>query len=225
MTKMRFNSLLLVYTIVLLLISCAPSRFVKPLQKNENAVSFSFGGPLIHFNNIPIPIPISTLCYAHGINNRLTTFGSIHTTSLLFGNFQSDIGAVYSILKNDSIFGISISPSFQIAYNIRNLNGFKIWPSFDANFYYKIKSSHHYLYFGNSNWFEFSKYRAHNELQPTHILPDLHLGWFTNTKKWNHQFELKYIAPNIHNLPNVVPYIGINHKGSLGIYYNLTFKF
>ncbi|GIV27947.1 MAG: hypothetical protein KatS3mg027_1761 [Bacteroidia bacterium] len=211
--------------LLIFIISCAPSRFVKPLQKNEQTLSLSFGGPLINFNKIPMPIPLSTLCYAYGITNQTTSFGSIHTTSLLFGNFQTDLGIVQSLRKNDSIWGISISPAFQIIYNFRNKTGFKIWPSLEANVYYKLPNSTNYLYLGNSNWMEFSKYKAHGEKQNTLVLPDIHLGWLTNSKKWNHQIEIKYIAPGINNLPNVVPYIGINHKGTLGIYYNITFKF
>ncbi len=43
--------------------NCAPTRFVKPLDKNQNAISANLGGPLIHFGKAVTPIPFTSFMY------------------------------------------------------------------------------------------------------------------------------------------------------------------
>lgn len=205
--------------------NCAPSRFVKPLAKKQKAASFSFGGPLIKFGGAPIPIPFTTLAYGYGLTDKITGYASLHTTSLLFGNLQSDIGATIKLFEKENKFGISASPAIQVAYNIRNTTGFRIWPCADINTYFHFKEKPSYLYAGANSWFEFSKYKAHEQPQQRHIIPNLHLGYMIVKPKWHHQFEFSYLGIGIPNKPAVAEYIGISDKGSLGFYYSLIRKF
>lgn len=215
-------------TIILFILffeNCAPSRFVKTLAKKQQAASFSFGGPIIKFAGAPIPIPFTTLAYGYGVTDKITAYGSLHTTSLLFGNLQSDIGATIKLFEKENKFGISASPALQVAYNIRNQTGFRIWPSADVNTYFHFNEKPSYIYAGVNSWFEFSKYKAHEQPQRRHAIPNLHLGYSIVKTKWQHQFELSYLGIGIPNLPGVVDYIGISGKGTLGFYYSLIRKF
>ena len=205
--------------------NCAPSRFVKPLAKKQQAASFSFGGPIIKFAGAPIPIPFTTLAYGYGLTNKITGFGSLHTTSLLFGNLQSDIGATIKLFEKENKFGISASPALQVAYNVRNQTGLRVWPSVDVNTYFHFNKKPSYLYAGVNSWFEFSKYKAHEQKQERHAIPNLHLGYTIVKQKWQHQFELSYLGIGISNKPGVAEYIGISDKGALGFYYSLIRKF
>src|SRR6218665_1660418 len=132
---------------LLLLFSCAPSRFVKPLEKKQSAAAFSFGGPLIQFSGAPIPIPFTTLAYGYGVSGNVTAYGSLHPTSLLFGNLQSDLGASIGLLNKPG-FGISVSPAVQLAYNLRNKTGWRGWPSADLNAYVHFRRKPSCLYGG-----------------------------------------------------------------------------
>ncbi len=217
------STLLLV--IIFFIWSCAPSRYVKPLAKNQKAVSFSFGGPLIKFSNAPIPIPFSTIGYAQGLSDNCTVYGNLHSTSALFGNAQIDLGSTFHLYKKENVFGISASPALQSAYSVRNTTGFRVWPSLDVNSYLHLGEKSSYLYAGLNSWFEFSNTRAHDEPQPRHVIPNLHLGYTHVKTKWQHQIELKYLGLGIPNLPGVVDYIGVSHKGSFGLYYSLVRKF
>lgn len=215
------------FSIIALLIlwNCAPSRYVKPLAKNQSAASFSFGGPLIKFSGAPIPIPFSTLGYGYGITTQVTAYGNLHSTSLLFGNLQLDAGATVQLYKKENKFGLTASPVLQLAYNVRNKTGFRIWPSADVNTYFHFNQKPSYLYAGINSWFELSGLKAHNEIQQRRVLPNIQLGYVIVKTKWQHQFECKYLGIGIPNLPGVVDYIGISGKGSLGIYYSLIRKF
>lgn len=210
---------------LLFLWNCAPSRYVKPLAKNQSAASFSFGGPLIQFSGAPIPIPFSTLGYAYGVTTDATTYGNLHSTSLLFGNLQLDAGATMQLYKKESKFGLTASPAVQLAYNVRNKTGFRIWPSADINTYFHFRQKPSYLYAGVNSWFELSALKAHQQVQQRKAIPNVQLGYVIVKTKWQHQFECKYLGIGIPNLPGVVDYIGISGKGSLGIYYSLVRKF
>ena len=217
------------YLVIILFVSffqhCAPSRFVKPLAKKQHAASFSFGGPIIKFAGAPIPMPFTTLAYGYGITDKVTGYASLHTTSLLFGNLQSDIGATIKLFEKENKFGISASPALQIAYNVRNQTGFRVWPSADVNTYFHFNEKPSYLYAGVNSWFELSNYKAHEQVQERHAIPNLHLGYTIVKTKWQHQFELSYLGIGIPNTPSVVEYTGFSGKGALGFYYSLIRKF
>jgi hypothetical protein len=199
--------------------NCAPSRYVKPLKKNEKAVSFSFGGPVIGYASAAIPIPFTTAGFAKGLSDKLTAYAHVHPTSILFGNFQSDLGITYGLLNSEKTFGISLSPAIQQAVSLRHSTGFRVWPSLDANAYQVVTPSGSYLYAGVNTWFEISSTRAHEEPQPRHVIPNIHAGYTITGKKWNN------LGAGIPVLPGVVDYKGINGKGSIGIYYSLIRKF
>ena len=205
--------------------NCAPVRFVKPLEKKQQAATFSFGGPMITFAGAPIPVPFTTLTYGYGLTDKLTGFCSIHTTSLLFGNAQSDLGALFNLYQYKNKFGLTASTSMQIAYNVRNKTGLRAWPTADLNAYFHFNEKPSYVYAGINSWFELSKYKAHNQPQQRHAIPNLHTGYMIVKPKWQHQFELSYLGIGIANTPGVVDYIGISGKGALGFYYSLIRKF
>ena len=205
--------------------NCMPSRYVKPLAKKQSAAAFSFGGPLITFVGAPIPIPFSALGYGYGISDNLTAYGNLHTTSLLFSNAQADLGATFNIYKKENTFGITASPALQIAYNVRNQSGFRIWPSTDVNTYFHPDKKPSYFYAGINAWFELANLKAHNEKQQRHLIPNFQVGYVIVKTKWQHQFETKYLGIGIPNLPGVVDYIGISSRGSFGVYYTLVRKF
>lgn len=221
----RAIKIISVATLIFLIQQCAPVRFVKPLQKKEQAVSLSFGGPIIKFSGAPIPIPFTSLSYGLGLSNSITGFGSLHTTSLLFGNLQSDIGTSIKLYEKDKQFGLSCSPTLQLAMHIKSSKTFRVWPSLDLNAYYFLKNKPSYFYCGLNSWFELSNYKAHQEKTQQRVLPNFNFGFMNVREKWRHQFQLCYLAIGTANLPGVVDYIGISGKGTLGFHYALIRTF
>ncbi len=205
--------------------NCAPTRFVKPLAKKENAIAANLGGPLIHFGKAVTPIPFTSIMYGRGLTNSTTAFGSVHLTALLFGNIQTDLGVCQQLYKNDSLkFGITINPAINMVYDKWNKN-FRAWPQLDANVYKDILKQKAFVYVGLTNWFEFSSTRAHGEPQTNHALINPHVGMSYNTKKWGYTFECKFLQMNKKNVPNVVDYVGINQHGAVGVYLNFVRRF
>ncbi|NBO61725.1 MAG: hypothetical protein EBU82_12320, partial [Flavobacteriia bacterium] len=78
--------------ITVMLVACAPSRYVKPLTQGEHAVQVNVGGPIAKIPGIgAIPMPLTSVGYGYGLKNNLTLFGNLHTTSLLFGVGQLEL--------------------------------------------------------------------------------------------------------------------------------------
>lgn len=212
-------------SIVLLTQRCAPSRFVKPLAKNENALSVNLGGALIHYGKAVTPLPLTSLMYGRGLCKSTTAFGSVHLTSALFGNFQTDLGLCQRLYKNDSLrFGITLNPAINMVYDKWEKN-FRAWPQLDINVYKDMMHQKGFVYLGLTNWFELTSTRAHGEPQHTHLLVNPHVGFTYNPKKWSYSIECKFLAMNRKNVPNVVDYVGIKQHGAVGLYLNVMRKF
>jgi len=211
---------------ILVFSSCAPSRLVRPLEKHQHVVNAEIGGPLFAYAGTTIPVPLTSFMYGYGVTDNTSVFGSFHTTSLLFGVLQTDIGACQRLYYNDSLrLGISATPALNLAQQIVFGNSFKCWPQVDVNFYWDIKPKKSFVYAGVENWFELAGQRAEEQTQTTHWIYCPQVGYTYVRTKWNYNLEVKYIAPNIPNLPNVVSYLGIGGNGALAVYFSITRKF
>lgn len=215
------------FLIVLGLAACNPTRYVKPLKKDEQAVNVSLGGPMINFAGAPIPIPYTTISYGYGVTQNTTMFAGIHTTSALFGNFQTDLGAVRNLYYNENIrFGVSALGAVNVAVH-KFKTGFRVWPQVDVNAYWNYKKEKEsMLYGGLTNWFERQKTRAHGEPQNNFMLLNPHIGHVFNNGKWSFTAEAKYLLPSVSNQNLVVDYVKFfGKKGALGIYFGVQRNF
>lgn len=207
--------------LVWLFASCTPARYVKPLDKGQKVVTASLGGPLLLYANTTIPAPLTSIAAGYGFSNDLTGFAGIHTTSLLFGVFQTDIGIVKQISKQHSFVpGISISPVANLM--IDKWEGkFSFFPQADLNFYWNYLKKPHYAYIGLTNWFDI-KTASTEDPKTTRWLPVIQLGNTMFTHNWAYTIELKF-APKINN-PVVADYQGIGKASALGVYFGVTRK-
>lgn len=210
----------------LLLQACAPSRFVKPLAEDEKALSFGFGGPFVDYDGTNIPLPLTSIALGYGLDSNLTLFGGLHTTALLFGNLQLDLGASYGILEQDKyIPGISISPVINIIIDL-NDRANRLWPQADLNFYWTRTEKEHCLYVGASNWFELRKTRSNDQEQIQRWLFNPHLGYTHKLKNMDLNIEFKFLAPGADNRYAFVPYKSLlGTRGATGLYISAIKRF
>jgi len=208
--------------------SCAPTRVVKPLKKNEQAVGFNLGGPMINQFGTTFPIPLSSLSYARGLTDKQTLFASWHTTSALFGVMQLEVGALHEFFPADSLSfwkpGLSGNLTGNIGFDVWEGN-FKFWPQLDLNTYWTYGKHQSFVYAGLSNWFELSGQRAHGETQPNTWIFNPHIGHTFRRKHWDYNLELKYLAPNISNRDIVVDYASPGNNGAMGLYFTIGRRF
>lgn len=220
---MRFRIITLF--IISLLFSCAPARFVKPLQKKEHAANVSLGGPLIKFGTATIPIPFITANYGYGIDSTFTGFASFNVTSALYGNFQAELGATKQILKQHKyIPALSLTPIANIIY--KNKDAKKLYPQLAINAFWEYGKRKNIVYVGVDNWFELASKRQYEIKQQNRWIFMPMIGHRFTQKKWNFNIEAKVIAPNLSNEKLVVDYVTpFQNKGAFGVYLGVTRKF
>lgn len=224
MRKFKFG--LLIFSAIILC-SCSSSRFVKPLDDGQQVLTAGFGGPLITFSGMPIPVPLTNICYARGFAQQFTAFGSLHTTSLLFGIGHIEVGALKGIIKNDGWKpGVSVSTSFQYLLDKWEWNS-RFYPQFDANIYWTYGKRNNLIYVGSNNLFDFNGTHPDGQQQLNLWFPGFQIGHTFERPKSSYQIELKYLAMNVSNQNLVVDYVGKSsmYNGAFGVYFTYHFKF
>ena len=223
-TNLRIFTIMRTYIllfIVFAVASCAPSRFVEPLDKGEWAVGGSFGGPVIDFAGAPIPVPITSIEVGYGLDSTKTIHGGLHTTAMLFGNFQIDAGMTYQFLHQKKwIPNVSASAGFNTIYDFDDKSG-KFWPTLDANAFWNYGKRRNYFYTGFNNYFDFTSTLSTGEPQTNHILFSPQIGHVLKGKNrsWELTTELKFLAPYMRNDYAFVPYKSITGNfGAAGFY-------
>ncbi|MCE9538180.1 MAG: hypothetical protein K8R85_03055 [Bacteroidetes bacterium] len=226
---MKINQFLLIFSVVFFclstLFSCSPTKYIKPLDKDQHGATISFGGPLIKYGAGTIPIPFLVANYGYGIDSTLTGFASFNITSALFGNFQIELGATKQVLKqNKYIPAVSITPVANIIY--RNKDAFKFYPQLAINAFWEYGKHKNMIYCGLDNWFELSQKRVYGVKQTNHLIFMPTIGHGFTGKKWNFNIETKIIAPNLSNEKLVVDYeTPFKNQGAFGVYLGCTRKF
>lgn len=208
--------------VLALIASCNVTRVVKPLEKGEHRVGGSFGGPAIIFSGAPIPIPFSSISYAHGLDTGFTVAGGIHTTALLFGNLEMDATlGIRAYESSGGRFGITASPGVNLFYGLRG-NDFRVYPNLDGTAWWKYSDKDHLLYGGLGTWVELRRDKAHGEVQQNELMPYITLGHQFGGEKWHWQVEARYIGFTYSNDDIVVNYLGPFANGTSGVYVGLT---
>ncbi len=201
--------------------SCNATRFIEPIEKGDLAIGIHSGGPLIEFGGTPIPVPLSSLEVGYGLKENTTVFGGLHTTALLFGNFQMDIGSTFKVLSQKKYTpNISVSPAINTIWDITDKKA-KIWPILDLNCYWHYGERKNYFYVGLNNYFELSSRKALGQRQEYPILFSPQIGHILKGKdhKWEFTAEIKFLAPYIQSTYSFVPYTGLTREhGATGVY-------
>lgn len=207
-------------TIAILIFACSPSRFIQPLEKDQQALSFHLGGSLIDYSGLTIPVPLSSITYGNGVRENLTLYGSLHTTSLLFNNLHLEVGGLTNLMIQDGwIPAISTSLTLNYVSEISQGNT-KLWPQIDGNFYWSFKDQKHRVYSGFSTWID------PDLLNENFAVTNPHLGYNRKVGKWQLGIELKFLAPTYDNTKTFVPYESLLGKtGATGIYFNINKPF
>jgi len=203
--------------------SCSPVTQVKPLEKNQMAVTASFGGPMIVYSKLPIPIPFCNAGFSYGLNSRVTASAQLGLTSLAFGVIQLDPGILYGIRMPENNHQIGISAFLKTHLLLDKWEGnFRWYPELGIQVYKEW--GRNMVYAGASGWFE-TRFPAEKRAAGNVWVPILNLGYTRQKTKWNLTAEAKWIAPNISKNDIVVDFIGPGTNGTLGLYLGLARKF
>lgn len=202
-------------------VSCAPSRFVEPLEEKQWSVGGGLGGPVIEFGGGVLPTPITTVEVGYGLKKNLTVYGALHTTAILFGTGQVDLGATYQLVEqNEFIPNVSVSPGFNFAFSPSS-HVANFWPTLDANAFWHHGERKNYVYVGINTYYELASTRALGQTQQYHVLLNPQIGYVFRQKehKWELFTEFKFLAPYVNNQSAFLPYKSLLGKnGATGFY-------
>lgn len=207
-----------------LITACAPTRYVRPLDKGEVAIGGSFGGPLIEFAGLVTPIPFTSVQAGYGIDSTLTAFGGVGITSAMYGVLQTDLGVTKSVLQPDGARpGISITPVANFNVDFNGEANFTFYPQLDINAWWEYREKRpDFAYVGISNWFELQGKRAHDEPQPTRWVPAFQVGHCWSLEHVDWRVQSNFIAPFNNNQNLVASYATPTKKGAFGLYVTYT---
>lgn len=206
----NFKIASIVLGVHLIIFSCAPSRFVNTLPKGETQICGSLGGAMQNLFGLTIPTPYSSIVVGHGLRDDLTIYGGLHTTALVFNTLQTDLGVTKRFYQSDSsqLWIPDISGSFTLNSLLEMKDGaFDLFPQIDLNAVWKYgKKKSNFFYLGASNWFDLSKYKAHEELKDNAIIFNPHIGNTWQKNKWSLTIEYKVLGLMQSNQDIVVSY-------------------
>lgn len=207
------------------LASCAPTKYVRPLEKGELAITGTLGGSVFTNFGYPLPIPNTSIGAGYGITEKWTGYASFYPTAAAFGDLQFDLGGVYGIMKPEGWRpGISVAPGLNLVTDVWEGN-FKIWPQLDANAYWNYGKRRNFAYLGLSSWWELAGKRAHDEPQPQFLLPGFQVGHTFSGERWDFTTEIKmnnFIKSN-QNL--TIDWSSIGNHGAIGVYFGVSKRF
>lgn len=210
--------------------ACAPSQFVVPLKKGEQAVNASFGGPLVNVPGIAtIPIPFTSVGYGYGLSNKTTLSGALYPTAAIYGDFQLNAAVLHQFWTKDK-YSVTGKLGFDYMVDVYEKTQ-RIWPQLDGNFAYTYQNStetqkRKLVCLGFSNWFELNKVRAHGEKQETFLFFNPHIGHQMKRNNWAFHFEIAFLASNLKNDKVALDYKSVFGKnGATGIYFGLQYHF
>lgn len=212
-----------IFTLLLLLWSCAPTRVVAPLEKGEHRGGLGLGGPLIDFEGTK-PVPLLSAYYANGCSEKLTYFVGGNITAGLFKNIFLDGGVTYGALSPDNWKpGISVSPNVNILYTFSGSH-FRVYPDLTGNVYWKTTLGESYL--GLSNWFDPQNNLSSQENGNIWV-PSLNIGQkFYVKEKWIFDLEFRQLGLNVPPQSfNRIESINILENGGIGIYIGASLRF
>ena len=206
-------------------VGCNATRVVKPLDKGEKQLAAGFGGPGIIYTGAPIPVPLTSVSYAHGLDTGLSLSAGLHTTSAAFGVIQSDIAVGISAFQSKSEkFGVTVTPAINFLYDFYENNG-RTYPQLDALSWWQYGEKDHLLYGGVGTWIELRKRKAHEQVQNNEVLPWITVGHQFNMEKWSYMTEFKYLGFQHETDLSVVDYVSPGGRGTIGFYFGISRSF
>ncbi|UTW61993.1 hypothetical protein KFE98_18585 [bacterium SCSIO 12741] len=205
--------------VLLLVTSCSTTRVIKPLEKGEWRIAADAGGPFA----ANTPIPLTSISAAHGLTDKVSLFGGLHTSALSFNTLQLDLGANFGLLQPQG-WRPGISANLVINPMVAFRNGsFRIYPETTVNAYWTVwKKSQ--IYLGFTQWYDWHLLETELD-KSTFFHPNLQVGYQYEAKKWVLGAEYKWLNFNKKLLIPQTKVNSIGGYGGYGIYLKVAYRF
>lgn len=196
---------------------CGVTQPVRPIEEGTTEVIASFGGPIIPFAGIAIPVPYLNVGAMYGYRPALTLYGNAHITALLFKDVGVDAGFSARLLPEKGI-----RPEITV-----NGRGYFFWDAFRGStmrFYPAGSVIGSYAFGERSLWY----FGADNLYQFT--TSDLFVSPFVGysfpvSSAMMMQLETKWVAMNHDTRHGIFEgTASVNGKGNIGVYAGIQYQ-
>ena len=198
---------------------CAVSRGIAPLDRGESAVQVSVGGPFVEYAGAPIPLPISSVGYAYGVDGKTNLHSSLYLTQwVLFGVAGLDLGVARELLGADGarpriMADATVYMFFGDHAPEGAEGGFRLFPDINITVGWDLGRWDHHVYLGIDSFFQpFPEFRYY---------PTPFLGGEVKTGKDKAHVglivELAYMAFWEDTLPLNPVWHGVNNHGAISV--------
>lgn len=214
------------FVILMLLISCASVRHVRPIEKGELTASASFGGPFAGQLGWA-PFPLLSVGANYGIMEKMDAEAGWAVTSALFGVCELEGGLNWRPMVSSGWRPGVIASARMLGTTDFGKGNSRLWPDVSVTAIWRLHPRWYY-YAGMDNWFETHGTRYDGNEQRYHWLPVIHTGFDYGGNKWQWQIEGKWYVPNIDPLKspsNPVQVVSIGGYGSFGVFIGVNHSF
>lgn len=214
---MNLNRALFFIVFVFLLTGCGVTQPVRPIEEGTTHVIASFGGPLIPFAGVAIPVPYLNVGALYGYQPNLTVFGNAHITALLFKDVGIDAGFASRILPEKGIRPeITFNGRAYFFWDAFRGNTTKFYPAGTISASYAI-NERSLFYFGADNLYQMST-------SDLFVSPFIGYG-FPIGESTILQIETKWAAMNHDTRHGIFEGMAsISGKGNVGLYVGFQYE-
>jgi hypothetical protein len=209
------KKIIVIVIISLVMVGCTAFNGFEPIGKEKSSVSSGFGGPLIGFAGMTIPVPYLYGGYKYGLSDNINVFGYLHITPLFYKISGLDCGFSYFPMINDGLIPtIGITPQLLAFSSLKSDvdERFRAYPQLSVSFAWKLYNGT--IYTGLTNTFQFSKPLYDNEAKQWIMSPFVGYKWkLGNSLKMLTEIKLNGI--NVQSNQVSVEYVKIGTHGAL----------
>ncbi len=214
---MKRYTLLPIIFLSLLAWHCGATQPVRTLPEGETDLTSSFGGPIIPFAGVALPVPYWNGGAAYGLHRSVTVYGNLHLTALLFGDVALDGGAAVRLFDENGVRPeVTANGRMYFFWDVARGNTAVLYPMLTATGSYAV-GERSLLYFGSDQMYQFSD-------RSLFVSP--FVGWeFPAGERTILQLESKWMAMNRDTRHGVFEgFASIGGKGNLGLFFGMRYQ-
>ncbi len=211
--KSRF---IIFVTSIYLLSGCGITQPVRPIEEGTTEIVASFGGPIIPFASIAIPVPYLNAGALYGIKPNLTLYGNAHITALLFKDVGLDAGFSARLLPEHGIRPeITLNGRAYFFWDAFRGNTTRLYPMGTLTASYEV-SERSLFYFGADNLYQ---------MKTSDLFVSSFVGYsFPIGESTVMQIESKWLAMNRDTRHGIFEgAASVTGRGNIGIFFGLQY--
>lgn len=214
MTCLRILTILICFSLVS---GCGVTQPVRPIEEGTTQLAASFGGPIIPFAGIAIPVPYLNIGALYGYKPNMSLYGNVHVTTMLFKNVGLDAGFAARLLPEKGIRPeVTVNGRGYFFWDAIRGSTMRFYPMGTVTGSYAT-GENSLFYFGADNLYQFTT---------ADLFVSPFVGYsFPLTEQTIMQIETKWMAMNHDTRHGIFEgSASVAGKGNIGIFFGIQYE-